>query len=195
MSLVPDRDVSPPVQGAKLTIDELWQLPDDGMRHELIAGEHHVSPPPNLKHQAVIGVIYFFLHQHVRQFGGGRVYMAPTGVVLSDADAVEPDILFVGEARLGILVPKFVHGAPDLVVEVGSPSTRRRDLRDKLHLYERSGVTEYWFADPELDSVTVYRLVDGRFVRAADLSRDARDTLTSPLLPGLAIPLAEIFAE
>jgi Uma2 family endonuclease len=154
-----------------------------------------VSPPPNLKHQAVIGVIHFFLHQHVRQFGGGRVYVAPTGVVLSEHDAVEPDVLFVSDARLGILVPKFVHGAPDLVVEVGSPSTRRRDLRDKLRLYERSGVSEYWFADPELDSVAVYRLVDGRFIRALELSRDTLDTLTSPLLPGLAIPLAEVFAE
>jgi Uma2 family endonuclease len=87
-----------------------------------------------------------------------------------------------------------VRGAPDLVVEIGSPSTRKRDETTKRRLYERFGVAEYWVVDPELDEIKVYRMVDGRYTRTAELSLERADVLTSPLFPGLALPLADIFA-
>ena len=86
-------------------------------------------------------------------------------------------------------------GAPDLVVEVGSPSTRRRDETIKLRLYERAGVSEYWFVDPERDAIRVYRLADGRYGPARELTSDQGDVLTTPLLPGLELPLAAVFED
>jgi Uma2 family endonuclease len=116
-------------------------------------------------------------------------------VVFSNFDVVEPDLLFVSTERAEVLTERNVQGAPDLVVEVGSPSTRRRDEQTKLQLYERCGVQEYWVVDPDLDAVKVYRLVEGRYQRAAELTLAAQGVLTSPLIPGLALSLADIFGE
>ena len=84
-------------------------------------------------------------------------------------------------------------GAPDLVVEIESPSPRRRDETIKRRLYERAGVLEYWFVDPEVDSVRVYQRAGDRFAKPIEFTKEARDLLTTPLLPGLELPLAEIF--
>ena len=109
---------------------------------------------------------------------------------------MEPDLLFVAKSRQpDVLTAKHVRGAPDLVVEIGSPSTRKRDETTKRHLYERFGVSEYWVVDPDLDILKVYRLVEGRFVRAAELSAELDDVLTSPLFPDLTLRLADIVDE
>ena len=89
----------------------------------------------------------------------------------------------------------WVRGAPSLVVEIGSPSTRKRDATIKRRLYERVGVDEYWIIDPELDTIDVYRHSEGRYLRTAQLSLEAGDVLTTPLLPGLALPLSTIFED
>lgn len=94
-----------------------------------------------------------------------------------------------------MLTAAHVHGAPDLVVEIGSPSTRRRDETTKRRLYERFGVVEYWVVDPELDEIKVYRQVDGRYARAAELSLERGDVLTSPVFPGLDLALADVFDD
>jgi Uma2 family endonuclease len=105
-------------------------------------------------------------------------------------------VLFVSKTRQpDVLTAKHVRGAPDLVVEIGSPSTRKRDETIKRRLYERFGVSEYWVVDPELDEVKVYRHVEGRFERAALLAREQADVLTSPLFPGLALPLGDVFDD
>jgi Uma2 family endonuclease len=88
-----------------------------------------------------------------------------------------------------------VQGAPELVIEIGSPSTRQRDETIKRHLYERSGVSEYWVVDPDIDVVRVYRRTSERFDRAIELSREAGEVLTTPLLAGLELPLARIFRD
>ena len=86
-----------------------------------------------------------------------------------------------------------VQGPPELVVEIGSPSTRRRDETVKRTLYERAGVSEYWVVDPDLDAVRVYERQGERFARPEQLSLEAGDVLTTSLLPGLQLPLGEIF--
>lgn len=107
---------------------------------------------------------------------------------------VEPDLLYISNARAAtILTDKNVVGAPDLVVEIASKSTRKRDDTIKRRLYERSGVKEYWVVDPELDRVRVYRSRDGQFQRPEELSLEAGDTLTTALLPGLELPLSRVF--
>ena len=93
------------------------------------------------------------------------------------------------------LTVKHVRGAPDLVVEVGSPATRQRDETIKRRLYERAGVTEYWVVDPELDVVRVFRREAERFARPVEFSREAGDMFTTALLPGLELPLENIFRE
>jgi len=92
-----------------------------------------------------------------------------------------------------VLTLKHAKGAPDLVVEIGSKGTRKRDETIKRRLYERFGVSEYWVIDPEIDAIKVYRRAGDRHERAAELSLETSDVLTTPLLPGLDLPLAKIF--
>jgi Uma2 family endonuclease len=126
---------------------------------------------------------------------GGEVFVAPLDVVFSDLDVVEPDLLYVSRQRAGIVTDQHVRGAPDLVVEILSPGTRKTDEMTKRKLYERFGVSEYWVVDPELDAIKIYRRVDDAFVRAAELSMEHADALTTPLLPQFSVPLAEVFAS
>ena len=184
-----------PSSGVKLTYDDFVLFPDDGQRHELIDGEHYVTPSPNLKHQAIVRNLLTLMGPYLRDRRIGKVYAAPLDVVFSHFDVVEPDVLYVSEARRQVLTPQNVQGAPDLVVEVGSPGTRRRDEKLKHQLYERFGVSEYWVVDPDLDVVRVYRLAEGRYVRVQELSLDLGEVLATPLLPGLELPLSDLFSE
>jgi len=184
-----------PSSGVKLTYDDFVLFPDDGKRHELIDGEHYVTPSPNLKHQAISRNLLTSIGSYLRNHPVGRIYAAPLDVVFSHFDVVEPDLLFVAETRREVLTAANVQGSPDLVVEIGSPSTRRRDEKLKHQLYERFGVSEYWVVDPDIDVVRVFRLVDGKYLRADESSRDHGDVLTTPLVPGLDLPLSDLFAE
>jgi Uma2 family endonuclease len=180
----------------KLTYDDFLHFPDDGKRHELIDGEHYVTPSPNIRHQTILGNLYFLMRTWLEQHPVGRAFMAPLDVVFTQFDVVEPDLLFISRIRAAdILTAKHVTGAPDIVVEIGSPSTRKRDETIKRRLYERSGVSEYWVVDPDLDVVRVYRNRDGRFDRPVGLRADAGDVLTSPHLDGLEMPVGRIFSE
>jgi Uma2 family endonuclease len=180
----------------KLTYDDFVLFPDDGKRHELIDGEHHVTPSPNAKHQSVLLNLVLLIGGWLEGHPVGRIFFAPFDVVLSDFDVVEPDLLYVSNARgAEVVTPKHVRGAPELVVEVGSPGTRQRDETIKRRLYERAGVSEYWFVDPDVDVVRIYRREGDRFGRAVELSREAGDTLTTALLAGLDLPLTRIFRE
>jgi len=187
------RPVSPS-PGVKLTYDDFLLFPDDGKRHELIDGEHYVTPSPNTKHQIVLGALHLLVASWLEQHPIGQVFLAPFDVVFTRFDVVEPDLIYMSDERAAeILTAKNVQGVPDLVVEIGSPSTRKRDETIKKRLYERSGVSEYWTVDPELDVIRVYRLEDGRFARAVELSAEAGDVLTTALLPGLEMPLSRVF--
>jgi hypothetical protein len=122
------------------------------------------------------------------------VFAAPFDVLFSDFDVVEPDLLYLSKERAaGVLTPKHARGAPELVAEIGSKSTRKRDETIKRRLYERSGVAEYWLIDPQLDVVKVYRRVGEGYQRVAELAMEHGDVLTTQLLPGLDLPLAKIF--
>ena len=199
MEPMPRSDDSTPaepsgVRGVKLTYDDFLLFPDDGQRHELIDGEHYVTASPNRKHQYVLGRLHLAIGTWLEQHPIGQVYFAPFDVVLSRFDVVEPDLLYMSNALAdAVLTAANVQGTPELVVEIGSPSTRKRDETIKRHLYERSGVEEYWVVDPDLDVVRVYRRTDDGFSRVTELSAEAGDVLTTPLLPGLDIPLARVF--
>ncbi len=188
--------LKPARAGLKLTYDDFVLFPDDGKRHELIDGEHYVTPSPNMKHQAVLGNLYLAIGNFLRTSPIGRVFLSPFDVVFTNVDVVEPDLLYMSRARAGeILTPKHVRGTPELAVEIGSPSTRGRDETIKKRLYERMAVEEYWFVDPEVDTMRVYRRGGERFARAVELSTREGDVLTTALLPGFELPLAQVFEE
>jgi Uma2 family endonuclease len=183
-----------PTPGVKLTYDDFLLFPDDGQRHELIDGEHYVTPSPNTAHQRIVGRLYLALGNYLGAHPLGELFLAPFDVVLSQFDVVEPDLLYLtAERRKEILTTQHVRGTPNLVIEVGSPGTRRRDETIKRRLYERAGVAEYWIVDPELEVVRIYRRVGDGFARAHELSRDAGDVLSSSLFPEFDLPLESVF--
>ncbi|HXT19500.1 MAG TPA: Uma2 family endonuclease [Thermoanaerobaculia bacterium] len=180
-------------QGAtKLTYDDFLLFPDDGKRHELIDGEHFVSPTPLLRHQRILLRLAYEIETFLRQHLLGELIIAPMDVIFTRFDVVEPDLLYISHSRSHIK-DKWVHGAPDLVVEILSPSNRRYDEVTKRDLYDRTGVPEYWIVDPEAETVKVFRREGERFGRPQLLSTRDEDALGSPQLPGLAIPLAALF--
>jgi Uma2 family endonuclease len=178
----------------KLTYDDFVLFPDDGMRHELIDGEHYVTPSPNRKHQKVSGNLHLLVGAWLEEHPVGQIFYAPFDIVFSKYDVVEADLLYMSNERASqVLTQANVQGAPEIVVEIGSPGTRRRDETIKRNLYEREAVTEYWIVDPELDVVRVYRRGADGFDRPIELTAENGDVLTTPLLPGLPLPLARIF--
>lgn len=177
----------------KLSYKDYVLLPDDGRRHEILDGEHYVTAAPYPRHQAVLGELHFWIHSFLRETRLGRVFMAPVDVLLSEHDIVQPDLLYLSNERTTRLTTKNVQGAPDLVIEILSDFTRRIGEGLKLERYERLGVQEYWTVDPARNVARVYRRTGERLRKEAELTAAGGDCLTSPLLPGLEIPLREAF--
>ena len=180
----------------KLTYDDFVLFPDDGKRHELVDGEHYVTPSPNTRHQQISGDLFALIWTYLEAHPVGRVFHAPYDVVFSDCDVVAPDLLYVSNERAAeVVTAQHVQGVPDVVVEIASPGTRKRDETIKRPLYERAGVSEYWIVDPETDVVRLYRRTREGFDRAMELSREAGDVLATPLMPGLALPLTRLLRD
>jgi Uma2 family endonuclease len=178
----------------KLTYEDYAQILDDGRRHEIIDGVHYVSPAPSMGHQGLAGDLYLFLGNFVREHKLGRVYFAPADVLLSPHDILQPDLFFISTARLSIITKPNVKGAPDLVIEILSDSTRRRDENLKRDRYDQLGVREYWILDGSRKTVRTFRRAqDSGFGAETELTAASDQVLTTPLLPGLEIPLREIF--
>lgn len=183
-----------PARKLKYTYQDYLLFPDDGNRHEIIGGEHYVTPAPNWRHQLVAGNLHRLASPFVHENRLGYILFAPFDVVLSDEDVVQPDLLFISRDRASIAQERGAFGAPDLVIEVLSESTRRRDETIKLRLYEEMGVREYWIADPVLETIRVFRATQaGRFELVAELSAEAGDRVETPLWPGLVLELSRIF--
>ena len=179
-----------------LTYEDWLDFPhDDGNRHELIGGVHVVSPMPVIGHQRASRSILVALANYLRANPLGEVFPDGTGVKLSDHDAVIPDLTYVAHERAEIVGDQVLEGGPDLVVEVLSPSSRRRDEGVKLGLYERYGAREVWLVDWEEKAVAVHRRRASGLDPAARLTAAAGDVLATPLLPGFELPLAELFSH
>ena len=177
----------------KFTYEDYLLLPEDGNRHELLNGEHVMTPSPNTRHQRISRTLLTALSNFLSEHPLGEVFDAPYDVVMSDFDVCEPDLVVVAKDQASIITDANIQGAPALVVEILSEGTRKRDEKIKRGLYERYGVREYWIVDPELELVKVYRLQDNRYGMAQELTLDAKDSLTTPLLPGFSLPLATVF--
>lgn len=180
----------------RLTYDDFVHFPDDGMRHELIDGVHHVTPCPVLHHQELLGRLHLAIGNFLAGCPEvGRVLLSPFDIVFTRWDVVEPDLLVIASDQLDILTEANVQGAPALVIEILSPSTRKRDLGIKRQLFDRGGVREYWIVDPRARDLTVYRRSpDGAFPKVDQLSASDDTTLTTPLLAGFSLSVAKLFA-
>ena len=176
----------------KFTVADYLETPE-GAAYQLLDGELILAAAPNNQHQRVTRSLLLALHRFISDHNLGEVWFAPFDVVLSDHDVVQPDLLFVSHSRDAIITAANIQGAPDLAVEVLSPSTEGYDRGYKRQLYARHGVREYWLVDPDLETIEVLTPGNGGFVRYALYG--GRETLTSPLLPGLAVELATIFGE
>lgn len=177
------------------TTSDLELLPqDEWKRYEIIDGELFVSRAPHLKHQDAGGNIYFELQGWLRASGTGKAFFAP-GVLFSDVDNVQPDVIWISNERLATLLDEAGHltGAPELVVEVLSAGTNneRRDREAKLKLYSSQGVQEYWIANWRLQTVEVYRRENALLRLVTTLL--GTDELTSPLLPGFCCGIDQFF--
>lgn len=177
------------------TVDDLEAFPDDHLRREIVDGELFVSRAPHPDHQLCILRITTPLDLWNRQTGRGRLRPG-IGIVFSATDAVIPDLLWASHERWARIVGPDgrLIGAPELIVEVLSPGAEnaRRDREAKLKQYSAFGVDEYWVVDRHMQTVEIYRRQEARLHRVATLR--AGDTLTSPLLPEFALPVAESFA-
>ncbi len=182
----------------KLTVNELWAMfPDEThVRHELIGGVHFVTPTPITRHQLLVGRLSFEIELYLRAHPGvGQLFGVPLDCVLSEHDVVEPDLILIADDQMEILTDKNVQGAPALVIEVLSPSTRKRDRGIKRQLFDRAGVREYWIVDGKLDRIDLHRREAGRSLTlAGQIAADDGGVLTTPMLPGFAFPLNRLFA-
>jgi len=179
---------------SKLTYDDFLCFPDDGRRHELIDGEHFVTPSPATAHQRLVRKLVVALDRHLSASRLGEVFAAPFDVVLSNHDVVEPDLLVVLNDQRDILTEKHVRGAPAIVVEILSPGTRQRDEILKRQLYARAGVREYWMVDPEGQAISVCRQSGSAgFEDTIELRAASGDVLASELLPGFSLALEPLF--
>jgi Uma2 family endonuclease len=181
--------------GRKLSYEEFQELPRDGSkRFELIEGEVFMTPSPNTKHQRVVGRLFRTLSDFVEKNDLGEVFIAPYDIVFSTWTALEPDLLFIRKERASIVTEANVQGTPDLVIEVLSPSNKAYDRQTKLLAYEKGGVPELWYFDPEGRTAEILRLgSEGRYVLAARLSGD--DAIVTKILTGLPLTLGEVFAS
>ena len=175
---------------AQFTYADYARMPED-VRCEIIDGELIMAAAPNILHQSIALDLAAIMHPFIKGNRLGRLFIAPTDVYLSDTNVVQPDLLFVAAARSGIITEAHIRGAPDLVIEIGSPTTAERDRTVKAELYARFGVSEYWLCNPTAETVDALRLENGRLLPAGHYTR--MDTLSTPLLPGLQIDLRAVF--
>ncbi len=161
--------------------------PDETRRHELIDGVLYVTPSPFNRHGYTVVQILYLLETYRRAHDGFVV--GGSGLYYDEHNYVEPDVLYVRADHMERVTERYTMDAPDIAVEVSSDSTRRRDLTIKRRLYERTGVGEYWFIDLRNDTMLIHRHKPG-YDQPILLTR--HDQLTSPLLPGFAVPVAEV---
>jgi Uma2 family endonuclease len=178
------------------TYRDLVVLPEDRLRHELLDGEHVVTPSPGTAHQLASRELFRLLDAHVVAHQLGEILYAPYDIKLSLFTVVVPDIVYFTAERFARVVnDRCATAAPDLVVEILSPGTHRRDKGRKRAIYEREGVAEYWIVDPGAKQVTVLHRPVGAtgFADVVTFEHPRLGVLESPLLPGLRISLACVF--
>ena len=168
------------------------RFPDDGRRREIVGGELYVTPPPTTTHQDAVSAILVAFKEYAAG-SGGWAYAAPVGLFFGPHDVVQSDVTYIGSDRLHIIEQRELRGAPTIVVEVLSPSTRKTDYGRKRRLYATYGVPEYWIVDPVARVVDVLNAPENDdYVRSEHFTRGL---LRSSAAPGLELALERVFAR
>jgi Uma2 family endonuclease len=175
----------------QLTYEDYLNFPPGHPRIEILEGEMHMVPAPSTVHQHVLLNLVWALRDFVIANDLGEVFVAPCDVVLSPTNVVQPDLFFISSARSHIITEQNIQDAPDLVVEIVSPSSEAIDRQTKRRVYARHGVGEYWIVDPAAQTIEVLTPGETGYQTAGTYS--VGEELHSPILPGLAIPPASIF--
>ena len=192
LSMVTPADWVPgPPQGS-WTYEDYAALPDDGLRYEIVNGVLVMAPAPTPEHQDIVGEIYVALRAYVKLAGLGRVFMGPLDVQLSPENTFQPDLVVLLNAHLERVTEKKISGAPDLAVEIASPSTAAYDRLTKYEKYAQAGITEYWIVKPTRRTVEVLVLENGEYRSLGVFSEQA--TLPSQVIPGLPVRVEQFFA-
>ena len=178
----------------KFNYQDYLQLPED-KRYEIIDGDLFMVPSPNEAHQRFLVTLTNIMVNYVRKNKLGSIYCAPFDVLFSEEDIVQPDIIFVSNENRKIITKDNIKGAPDLLVEILSPGTSKRDLGIKKKLYAKNGVCEYWIVDPAQETIEVLNLKEGAFLGKSYNTGVAGQTsrLSSSVIQGFDIDIKEIF--
>jgi Uma2 family endonuclease len=183
-----------PDQRAKLTYDDYAALPDDGRRYQVLDGELVMTPSPSVRHQEIIGNLFKLIDAHVRKQRLGKVCLSPVDCLLGKWTVLVPDVAFVETARSSILTRRAIEGAPTLVIEVLSPSSKSIDRKKKRALYAEHGVPHYWIVDPDALTLEALTLAGADYGPPETLAGlEASGTLDP--FPDLVIVLRDVFAE
>jgi Uma2 family endonuclease len=175
----------------RVSFADLERAPEDGRRYELYDGEVFVVPAPVPRHQVVQQLIAEMLRTYATRHGGFSV-ASPIDIVFSDYDVLQPDVVFFSAARATLIdLDHVIRHAPDLCVEVLSPSTQATDRGKKMQMFARYGVGAYWIVDPGTTSIEVYELAGTAYALSKTVSGDT--VLTSRTLPGLSFPASAVF--
>ena len=180
-----------PTTHRRMTAAEYFEMPEGPPYFQLVRGELFMSPSPVIRHQKVLGKLFRLLGNFLDTHPIGELIIAPSDVQLDSGDVYQPDLYFVSRERLAILDEQGAKGAPDLIVEILSPSTARLDLQTKRAVYERAGVHEIWFVNPWDDQIDVHHLPAGTGAASVVTLRPG-DDLTTALLPGCKIAVAAV---
>lgn len=171
--------------------DDIWDMPDDGKRYEVIDGDLWMTTAPDLDHQYPITGLIALIKPYLRRGPGGQIFAAPVGLILDEQNGLQPDLVYVSQARTGILTRRGIRGVPDLVVEVLSPGTEARDRGVKQRRYAAAGVPHYWIVDPATRSLEAYRLGADGYERAGTFGPGS--IFRSELFPDLDLPIDELW--
>ncbi len=175
----------------KHTIKDYKLLPE-GAPYQLIEGELIMTPSPTTFHQIISANLFKKASKFVDERKGGIVLYSPIDIYLDDENVFQPDIVFISKQRRDIIKDDGIHGVPDMVIEILSPSTAYYDIKKKYKIYEKFGVKEYWIVDPEMKGVELFTLTEqGKFLLSSSLSEQG--TVKSGILNGFEMTLEEIF--
>ncbi len=173
------------------TVRDLIAMPDDGKQYELIAGQIFMVPPPSTYHQDIAGFLFSKIDSIVRTKRLGKVLFAPVNVFADNENVYQPDILFVRQENIGIIEMDGIHGAPDLVIEILSPSNAYFDLKTKKEVYQCIGVREYWIVDPMDHSIECFANSTNGY-QTFFLGKEGH--ATSNVLPEFLVEVPNVFA-
>lgn len=191
VTLVTPADWVPGSRQGAWTYEAYAALPDDGCRYEIVQGVLMMTPAPETAHQGIIGEISSFLRSQIFDTKRGLVLTSPVDVVFSEDTQTQPDVLVLLKEHLDRLQKQRILGAPDLVVEVISPSSVTYDRLVKHNIYEQAGVPEYWLVKPSTQSIEVFVLETSKYRSLGTFKGE--ECLLSHLMPDITVTVGQFF--